>query len=417
MTPKVIAYYLPQYHTTEINNKNWGPGFTEWTNVAKARPNFSNHYQPHIPRDLGFYDLAHIETLEMQISLAKKYEVDAFCFYYYWFDGKQVLEKPLKLFLGSSIDFKFCICWANENWSKNWDGGNKEVILEQTYGDNFERNFIKSVKDILLDNRYLRIDGKPLLQIYRIGLLPNPKLSIKKFRIAAAEEGVGELLIVLVDFNVGLEKAISYGADYLSEFPPHGFITEKTLCSLPAPNELINKEFCGRIVDYNHCMELSLSKWTEKTNKLPVMRGIIPSWDNTPRRQNDGTVFIHASPQKFYHWLKFLLSYSSEFKSPCVFINAWNEWGEGAHLEPDLKYKTNYLEQIPLAKKNYKSYQKETKYFLSYIDTVSEQGVQEISRHTKPKVIKFSDFIKNRLMQYPRLYIMVQKFYRMIKNL
>ena len=416
MIPKIVAYFLPQYHTTEINNKNWGPGFTEWTNVAKARPNFTDHYQPHIPRDLGFYDLSHLETLQKQVSLAKRFGVDAFCFYYYWFDGKQVLEKPLDLFLASSIDFEFCLCWANENWSRNWDGGNREVILEQTYKEDFESNFIKSIKKVLLDKRYLRIDGKPLLQIYRIGLLPNPKSSIEKFRKAARDEGIGELLISLVDFNVGQDFAYNLGADILSEFPPHGFITEKTICTLPLSKKLINKAFCGRIIDYNRCMEESLNKWTTPQSKLSVMRGIIPSWDNTPRRQNDGTVFIHSSPTKFYQWLKYLLSYSVEFHSPCIFINAWNEWGEGAHLEPDLEYKTSYLEQIPLAKRNFRSYQREAKCFNSYIRSMSEQEVSTLPSYQRPKVITLKNFLKNRLMQHPKLYTIVRDLYRLINN-
>ena len=352
--PKIISFYLPQFHENDLNNKNWGKGFTEWTNVAKARPNFHSHYQPHIPQDLGFYDLTNIQSLEKQIKLASKYGIDGFCFYYYWFDGEKALYKPLNIFLESKLVFPFCICWANENWTKNWDGGNKEIILEQTYKQGFEDAFVKSIKNILIDSRYIKIDNKPLLLIYRPDQFPNPNKNLDQIRAAARKYGIGEISLAVVDaFCLDLVSASKWGEgttiDYIIEFPPHGYFTNETRLSKQDRPLICNSEFQGKLYDYRKIVLKSLQKSLPQEVNKKYIRGIIPSWDNTPRRQNTSSVCCKVSSQCYFYWLKYLIGESISYNRKAIFVNAWNEWGEGAHLEPDLMNGLSFLEKTKLA--------------------------------------------------------------------
>lgn len=340
---KLIAFYLPQFHQTEVNDKAWGEGFTEWTNVAKARPLFEGHYQPHIPGKLGFYDLTNKEVLRKQCNLAKENGLYAFCFYYYWFDGRRELYKPLEEFFESSIDFHFCLCWANENWSKRWDGGNHEIIIKQEYENGFEKEFIRSVERYLKDSRYVRVNGKPLLLLYRPALFSDPADSIKKMREEALVLGIGEIEISIVDVWLGEDKAYEYGADSLTEFPPHQYLKEQNFVPYGFWPDFVSSNFTGCFVEYGKCILESLNKWNNTSHKLKKYRGIIPGWDNTARKPESGAVFLNNSPELYGLWLKFLLEYSKKNNAEIVFINAWNEWGEGCHLEPDLKYGSAFL--------------------------------------------------------------------------
>jgi lipopolysaccharide biosynthesis protein len=340
---KLIAFYLPQFHKIPENDEWWGKGFTEWTNVAKAKPNFNNHYQPNVPKDLGFYDLSDIEVIREQASYAKLYGIHAFCFYYYWFSGQKILQKPINNFLNSDISINFCFCWANENWTRTWDGLEKDILLEQKYLNGDEEKLIQSLAESFKDKRYIRVANKPLFIIYRINALPNPKVSILKWQNEAKRLGFEGLHIVVVDFY-DVSTPQEFGADALVEFPPHKFnMPENQPGKFPTN---IKKSFVGGIVDYLKIIEQSICK---KKKNFTLYRGIIPSWDNTPRRQDSSTVIINSSPKLYGLWLKFLRKYTDYYfklnDEKLIFINAWNEWGEGAYLEPDLRWGTSYLEE------------------------------------------------------------------------
>lgn len=338
---KPIAFYLPQFHPVAENSEWWGPGFTEWTNVARARPNFVGHHQPHVPRELGFYDLRLVENMRAQAELAALYGVHGFCFYYYWFDGRRILERPIDNYLNSDIDFPFCICWANENWTRTWDGLEKDVLLEQKHGEDQDRRFMEDILPLLADRRAIRVDGKPMLLVYRADLFPDSKQTAERWRDVARRNGIGEIHLVAVQFY-GIVDPRDWGFDAAVEFPPHTFIGPENRVDRHV--EMINPEFRGGMVDYRKVIAQSLGR-----NKPDFRwyRGIVPSWDNTARRQNTSHILVDSSPSLYGHWLRWLVEYTRANNAPedqILFINAWNEWGEGCHLEPDLKHGLAYLE-------------------------------------------------------------------------
>ena len=192
---KLIAFYLPQFHPIPENDAWWGSGFTEWVNVRRARPNFVGHYQPHVPAELGYYDLRAPETRAAQAELARQHGIHGFCYYHYWFNGRRLLERPLNAVIESGEpDFPFCVCWANENWSRRWDGGNDELLIAQEYSAEHERRFIEGLLPVLEDRRYIRVGGRPLLLVYRANLLPEPRRAAETFRRVARIAGVGETM-------------------------------------------------------------------------------------------------------------------------------------------------------------------------------------------------------------------------------
>ena len=340
---KLIAFYLPQFHQTKENSEWWGPGFTEWTNAANGKPNFKGHYQPHIPRELGFYDLQNVEVMRAQADLAKAYGVHGFCFYYYWFSGRRILERPLDNFLASNVDMPFCLCWANENWTRTWDGDEKSVLLEQGYADGDEEKFINDILPFLKDSRCIKVGDKPLLLIYRIKHLPDPIKSIKKWRAAALHAGLPGLHISVVDFyDIGDPREVD--ADALVEFPPHKFNGPNNHPN-PMP-EFTNPSFAGGMIDYKKVVIQSKSRLQPN---FTLYRGIIPGWDNTARRQDTPTTIINNTPELYGEWLSYLRGYSRTAhlnnSGSMIFVNAWNEWGEGCHLEPDLRWGLSFLEE------------------------------------------------------------------------
>jgi len=337
----LIAFYLPQYHRIPENNEWWGPGFTEWTNVARARPNFPGHRQPHIPSELGFYDLSHIETMREQTELAKKFGIQGFCIYHYWFSGRRILEKPVNNFLASDIDFPFCLCWANENWTRTWDGDTKSVLLEQCYEPEDPAKFIESLLPAFRDKRYIRIDNKPLLVIYRIKEVPEPRQTIEAWRHRAQEAGLDGLYVAVVDFY-DISHPDEVGADALVEFPPHKYNYPNNRPNTAPP--ISNPSFTGNLIDYR---KVVLQSAQRSRPDFTLFRGIIPSWDNTARRQDTPTTVINNSPALYGEWLRYLRAYSRQAhqdkSSRFIFVNAWNEWAEGCHLEPDVKEGRAYL--------------------------------------------------------------------------
>ena len=339
---KLIAFYLPQYHRIPENDDWWGPGFTEWTNVARGRPNFDGHHQPQIPRELGFYDLSSPDVIRRQAEMARLYGISGFCFYHYWFSGRRLLERPLDLFLRSDIDMSFCICWANENWTRTWDGDTKSVLLEQKYSPGEDALFFHSIVDVLRDRRYIRVDGKPLLIVYRAKSIPNPQQTFATWRRMACEAGLGGLHISVVDFY-DISNPAEVDADSLLEFPPHKFNGQANVPNTVPP--ITNPSFSGNILDYRKVIAQSLHKVAPP---FTYFRGIVPNWDNTARRQDTPTTIIDSTPEWYGKWLTYLRAYTRRHaKRPdeaLIFVNAWNEWGEGCHLEPDVKWGLQYLE-------------------------------------------------------------------------
>ncbi|TJV06780.1 MAG: hypothetical protein E5Y12_03420 [Mesorhizobium sp.] len=340
---KLVAFYLPQFHRIDENSEWWGPGFTEWTNVARATPNFHGHNQPRIPRELGYYDLTHPQIMREQIEMAKLYGLHGFCFYHYWFSGKRVLEKPVDLFINSDIDFKFCLCWANENWTRAWDGDTKNILLEQKYAEEDAEAFIHTMLGYFNDQRYIKIGGMPLLVVYRAKDIPDPRRWFSLWRDRVVADGFPGLHISVVDFY-DISTPDEVGADSLVEFPPHKFNGPQN-----HPSEFptfTNPNFSGGVVDYRKMIAQSANRPKPSFN---MFRGIIPGWDNTARRQNNPTVVVNSTPELYGGWLRFLRFQARQDhpdpESRLVFVNAWNEWGEGCYLEPDQRWGLSYLEE------------------------------------------------------------------------
>jgi len=337
---RLIAFYLPQYHPIPENDAWWGKGFTEWTNVTKARPNFSGHDQPHLPADLGFYDLRLPEARQAQADLARQYGVAAFCYYYYWFGGHKLLQRPIEEMqrLGQP-DFPYCICWANESWTRTWDGAGHQVLVEQSYTSADVRNFIRDLLPFLGDPRYLRVHGRPLLLVYRISDLPDPRRTVDSWREEVVRAGLPDLYLCAVQ-SFDIRDPRPYGLDAAVEFPPHGNFEH----SINGTFQFTNARFRGHVYDYQRAIAKSLAK---PDPDYTLFRSVIPRWDNTARRQDTGDIFVNSDPASYEFWLRMIVGLTQEKRAGderLVFINAWNEWGEGCHLEPDREYGHQYLE-------------------------------------------------------------------------
>jgi glycosyltransferase involved in cell wall biosynthesis len=341
---RVIAFYLPQFHTIPENDTWWGNGFTEWTNVRPAKPQFNDHYQPHIPDNyLGYYDLRDREVMHKQIELAKQYGIEGFCFYTYWFSGHRLLETPVDNFLEDlSLDHPFCICWANENWSRRWDGLDQELLMVQNYSDDDDIAFIEHMSKYLRDPRYIHVDEKPLLIIYRPNLFPEIQKTAERWREWCRSHGIGEIHLAYVQ---SFEKADpkDYGFDAAIEFPPNNSVPPDITDNVP----LLNEKFTGKIYDWRVFLKRSQIFDAPSYRLYP---GVCPSWDNTARKKERGTVFANSSPKLFERWLtntfKNTANHVEKFDQRLVFVNAWNEWAEGAHLEPDQHYGYAWLDAV-----------------------------------------------------------------------
>jgi GT2 family glycosyltransferase len=340
---RLIAFYLPQFHPIPENDRWWGKGFTEWTNVSKGRPNFVGHYQPHLPADLGFYDLRAEEVMVQQAELAKRYGIYGFCYFYYWFAGKRLLDFPLERILKTDKpNIPFCLCWANENWTRKWDGREQEVLIAQEHSDEDDRAVICDLMRYMRHRNYIRIHGRPLLIVYRITLFPNIKRTVQIWRDQCLKDGLGEIYLVMAEsFEHSLvsEHPSQYGFDASVEFPPHGMHAP-----MSPPGAILNPEFTGVIHDYR---EIILDCLQKEIPGYVRFRSVVPSWDNTPRRQNDPVMFENTSPEAYQALLEAILDQVHEQnfgEERIVFINAWNEWGEGNHIEPDRRYGHGFLE-------------------------------------------------------------------------
>ncbi|WP_068077169.1 glycoside hydrolase family 99-like domain-containing protein [Novosphingobium lentum] len=338
---RFIAYYLPQFHAIKENDAWWGAGFTEWTNVSKALPRYVGHEQPRMPADLGFYDLGNVDVLRRQAELAKRGGVHGFCIHHYWFSGRRILETPLELLLAHpDIDLPFCLNWANENWTRRWDGAEHDILLEQRYAPGDDVAFAESLLPALRDPRYIRIGGRPLIMVYRPSIVPEMLDVGANWRTHLIAAGVGDPYLVMSQ-AFGDQDPRPYGLDASAGFPPHNG-------GLGLPNEihtlqLIDKQFDGKAVSFDKMVRATLANESSAYRSFP---GVCPRWDNEPRKPGRSVSVFGTSAAGYGQWLR--VAAERAMKAPIaderiVFINAWNEWAEGAYLEPDLHHGYAYL--------------------------------------------------------------------------
>lgn len=359
---KPIAIHLPQFHPFKENDEWWGKGFTEWTNVAKAKPRFEEHYQPHLPADLGFYDLRLEEARLAQESLAKEYGIYGFCYYHYWFNGKRLMETPVDRKLNNpKEDFPFMLCWANENWTRAWDGGEQEVLIKQEYSEEDDRNHILHLMQYFKDSRYITIDEKPVFVVYRPALFPNLKKTLEIWREEALKNGLkGIHLGYMQSFGLK-ESPEKLGFDFAIEFQPN-------FGCLPNRKIKIYKKILAKVRDilklkkerdsiYDYAEYIELQKRQKFNDKVTPC--VTPMWDNSARRKpNNAFILSDSKPEIFGEWVSYIKAKYpwTENKEKFLFVNAWNEWAEGNHLEPCQKWGLSYLEEFKRQLNNKENY-------------------------------------------------------------
>ena len=338
---KLLAFYLPQYHQTPENDAWWGRGFTEWTNLARSLPRFSGHYQPRTPRDLGHYTLDRVDALHRQSKLAKDAGLHGFVFYFYWFNGKRLLDAPLEALLADAdLNMPFCLMWANENWTRRWDGSDDQVLVSQDYRLRDEPALIAEFARHFADKRYIRLGGRPVLMVYRGRLIPDAVATVERWR-RLFRAGFGEDPLFVMAQSFGESDPHRCGMDAAVEFPPHKLTT-----LAPMINEslhVLDPAFDAEVYDYAAIAQASTG---EPAPPFPLIKTIVPGWDNDPRRQGSGTVLHGATPTLYQAWLEDLIRFAR--RNPVegeaiVCVNAWNEWAEGATLEPDVHWGGAFL--------------------------------------------------------------------------
>jgi lipopolysaccharide biosynthesis protein len=342
-----LAFYLPQFHPVPDNDEWWGPGFTEWVNVAQARPLFKGHGQPHVPADLGYYDLRLPETRVAQADLAKRHGIDGFVYYHYWFGGRRLLERPFDEVLSyGQPDFPFCLCWANESWTRSWDGRAGETLVQQSYGD--DQAHARWLAQAFRDERYIRIDGKPLLLIYRASQLPQPRRTAETIRDEARRASVGEVFLCRVEsFPDEHDDPGAMGFDAAVEFAPDWTLFNASIKAVVRSGARrlarLGTEEPWQVYKYADIAKAMMAK-----DRAPYLRFpcVTPRWDNTPRKGRSGLALVDDDPEAYGAWVEWasLNADTSPGGESLVFINAWNEWGEGAHLEPCRTWGHAYLD-------------------------------------------------------------------------
>lgn len=339
---KYIAYYLPQFHIIPENEEAWGEGFTEWTNVKSAYPLYNGHHQPIIPHDdIGYYSLEDSEIMKWQAKTAKEYGLHGFCYYYYWFNGKTLLEKPLKNMLNDKeVDIPFCLCWANHNWTKNWDGGNKQIIIEQTYDEDTYTKFIDDLVPYFQDERYIKVDGKHMLIIYQPCFLPDAKKAASIWKNYAKQKYGIELYLLFFQ-HTDFTNPKEYRFDAALENTPN-VRARWAVCNI---DKKIDKAPNTCFIDY---ITNIFQYVFRPTPDYTLFRCVYPKWDNTARMKDRGAIIYLNSTLELFK--KFLIELSNraikDNTPPFLFINAWNEWAEGAYLEPDKENGYQYLEVV-----------------------------------------------------------------------
>lgn len=330
---RLIAFYLPQFHPIAENDAWWGKGFTEWHNVTRALPQFEGHAQPRLPADLGFYDLRDAGTMRAQAALATAYGIEGLCSYFYWFGGRTLLEAPLRQWLDDpTIAMPLCLCWANEDWTRTWDGRPGETLIAQGDDPADAAAFIAHVAPYLRDARYIRIDGKPLLLVYRPDLLRDPRATADTWRRWCADNGIGAITIGYVQ---GFERPDprDIGFDLAVEFPPNLSVPT----DITSAQHLLNSGYAGTVLDWR---ELAAGHAARPLPAYRCLPAVNCGWDNSPRRPGQARTYLHASPRRYRDWLRDTITRRLDGRPAAdriVFINAWNEWAEGAVLEPDTR--------------------------------------------------------------------------------
>ena len=359
---RYIAYYLPQFHTIPENDEWWGRGFTEWSNVTKALPRYVGHYQPRLPEELGFYDLSKVDALRRQVELAKRGGIYGFCIHNYWFSGKTLLDTPLNLLLeNKDIDIKFCLNWANESWSRRWDGTESHILMKQNHAPGEDIQYAEYISRFIRDERYIRINGRPVIMVYRPGMIPDAKGLVERWREYFKAQGLGDPYIIMPQAFDDIDPR-KYGMDAVAGFPPHH--VAKDAKNLRRRLKNLDSRFVGSVLSYD---EMARRGIENKEDGYILHPGVCPQWDNEARRPNWGKSFAGSSPRKYAQWLRSVstdaLKHSPDER--LVFINAWNEWAEGAYLEPDrhngcaFLYETrNVLDSLHLPTPNMKSHRK-----------------------------------------------------------
>jgi lipopolysaccharide biosynthesis protein len=347
---RALAFYLPQYHPIPENDAWWGRGFTEWRNVAQAGSLYKGHVQPQIPADLGFYDLRLAETREDQAALAREHGIHGFVYYHYWFTGRRLLERPFDEVLASGRpDFPFALCWANEDWTRAWDGASGEVLVRQDYSADDDRAHIRSLLPAFADGRYVRVDGRPLFLVYTASRLPEPRRTTDLWREEAVRAGVGDLYLCRVDHDRERGDPTADGFDAAVDFQPDFTnLGRARRRSIPARAvrrlHLTNQAYrWHRIYDYTTFVDRMLARPPVAYKRFP---GVTPGWDNTPRRRRKAVIIGDSTPAEYERWLTVVLDGFTPFGAgeDLVFLNAWNEWAEGNHLEPCRRWGRAYLE-------------------------------------------------------------------------
>ncbi len=337
----LLAFYLPQFHAVPENDAWWGKGFTDWTNLGRAMPRFVGHLQPRVPRDLGYYSLDDPQTLRRQIALAKGAGLGGFVFYTYWFNRTRLLDKPLEQLMSDpTLDFPFCVMWANENWTRRWDGLERDVLIAQEYLERDDPALIACYARYFADPRYIRIAGRPLFMIYRAGLIPDAETRIAKWR-RMFRELHGEDPLIIMAQSLGEYDPTPYGLDGAIEFPPHKLSQETR--RINDRLDRLDPDFAATVHDYEDIAETSLRL---APPAFPLIKTIVPGWDNDPRREGAGLVLHNTSPARYQAWLEKLVEYANKhlfYGMPIIGVNAWNEWAEGAFLEPDLHFGAAFL--------------------------------------------------------------------------
>jgi len=351
LNARLIAIYLPQFHPIPENDAWWGRGFTEWTNVAKARPLFKGHYQPHIPADLGFYDLRLPEAREAQADLARAHGIEGFCYYHYWFNGKRLLERPFNEVLASGKpDLPFCLAWANETWSRRWLGEERDILVEQTYSEEDDYRHAQWLLQAFADQRNIRVNGRPLFLVYRPKHLPNPQKTTDILRSVCVKNGVPEPFLLGIDGHCPNYDCRQIGFDGTMKFEPQLAVLPNFSNDLPSLSKL--KENLGKgivstrlkVYDYSEARRLMSCNLPDH----PYYPSIMVGWDNTPRRGENGIIVVDNTPEAFASGLAELVKAAGQkpFEDRLIFLNAWNEWAEGNHLEPDLQNGSELLKNV-----------------------------------------------------------------------